>query len=168
MFGAQTTSEGVGRPRPRPGRAKPGSRRRKRTRLMAQPAPPDGASGPTRVTAPMLFSPAPPDPISPGWPRPRSALQKFEQCVLGEGSAEHRRTSGKIPSSADDKKPCSGRTAALREARGFRRRVSIKCRALDLAAARPESRADHFMRVGFARDRSRLLRAPGRAVRKSA
>src|SRR5579863_1795079 len=45
-----------------------------------------------------------------------------------------------------------GAHRALREAGGLRRRVGIKRRAFYVAASRPESGADHFMGIGFARD----------------
>src|SRR5258707_3426709 len=32
----------------------------------------------------------------------------------------------------------------------LRRRISVKCRTLDVAGTRPESRANHFMRIGLA------------------
>src|SRR5271169_5910104 len=44
----------------------------------------------------------------------------------------------------------------------FRRGISIERRTFDVAATRPESRADHLVRVGFTRDRisSDAFRSP--------
>src|ERR1700724_2880531 len=40
----------------------------------------------------------------------------------------------------------------LGEAGGVGRSISVECRAVDFATAWPESRADDFMRIGFAGD----------------
>src|ERR1022692_454714 len=56
----------------------------------------------------------------------------------------------------------------LAEARKLRRGIRIKRRTFNLAAARPESGADHFMRIRLARNRigSRAFRgAPPRKAR---
>src|SRR6266436_2266621 len=57
----------------------------------------------------------------------------------------------------------------LCEPRRFRRGISVKRSSLDIAASRPKSRADDFVRIRFPSDRVRLYplrRAPSREARR--
>src|ERR1700722_12781456 len=107
----------------------------------------------------LQFLPIPLPEISPRLIR---ALQKFQQCLSWRSSATHivvhqqKLFHHRMVKSRVRLHFLTTKTSRLR------RGVCIKCRAFDIAAARPQSRADHLMRIRLARNRigSRTLRSP--------
>src|ERR1700687_5887491 len=61
----------------------------------------------------------------------------------------------------------TGTNRTLPVARGFRGGVGVERRSLDLTPARPESCADHFMRVSLARDQVCSFALRGAPSRKA-
>src|ERR1700688_3540370 len=96
-----------------------------------------------------------PPPIPPAQIRPRliSTLQKIQQCLPRQSSPAnvviHQQKLFHLRMVKSSRRPdlLLGKTSRLR------RRIRIKRRTLHLSPARPESRADHFMRIRLARNR---------------
>src|SRR4029077_10917946 len=96
-----------------------------------------------------------------------SALQEFDQRRSGRGIKTNIVIHQKEFFHLRMVKRLARTDPTLPEARRFRGGVSVECRTFDLAAARPESCADHFVRISLARDQvgSLALRSapPGKA-----
>ena len=106
----------------------------------------------------------------PNAQRRRLHRRCFAEIPVGFSRANRRcarrRTSAEILLVADGRKRAR-QNFASRETRRLGSGVGIKSRRFDIAATGPESRAAHFVRVGFARNRGRPRDARARAGLRS-